>query len=43
MATLAQIAVGATSTGGIATLIVSSLRGKNNKKDDTDKNKESSQ
>ena len=31
LATLAHVALGATSTAGVATLIVSTLRGKNNK------------
>jgi hypothetical protein len=33
IATLAWIGAGATSTGGIAALVVSRLRGKNNEKD----------
>jgi hypothetical protein len=43
MATLAQIAVGAASTGGLATVIVSTLRGNHNgnTKRDMDKKEDS--
>jgi hypothetical protein len=40
MTTVAWIAASATSTGGISALVVSRLRGKNQKATDTDNNEE---